>query len=179
MACSPAHPACNPMYLPGELTYLDLQRELPFPTKMVVVAMPGATLAAAIAASRAGLPTAEKRSYLQARRSFACGLEAAAPRASGCSPACERLPPCAWSQVDDGIEVDGDGLLTRVSGRPFAAGATYSVALPRNLLKGAFDIGPLVAFAAEHKAALHYYLLAHHSLLTACLPPPPTTYYLL
>ena len=109
-------------------------------------------------------------------------LEAAALRARGCRPACQRLPRCASPQVDDGIEVDGDGLLTRVSGRTFAAGATYSVALPRNLLKGAFDIGPLVAFASEHKAAFHYYLLAHHSLRTDCLPPtayrlPPTTCY--
>ena len=124
----------NTTYEPAELTYLALQRELPFPTKMVVVAMPGAVLDAAVRHSRAGEPTKERRAYLQ---------------------------------LDDGVgvEVDGDGgggggdgggdhRVVSVGGVPFDAEATYSVAVPRNLLKGAFEIAPLVEWAAEHAASL-------------------------
>ena len=89
-----------------------VQRELPFPTKMVVVGMPAPTLQAAILASRAGDPAVEKRAYLQ---------------------------------LDDGVEVDdAAGQLVAVAGRPYDEDATYTVALPRNLLHGRWrGPGPL------------------------------------
>jgi hypothetical protein len=43
-------------YGSGTLSYLQLKQELPFPTKMIVVSMPGSTLRDAICASRAGPP---------------------------------------------------------------------------------------------------------------------------
>lgn len=55
----------NVSYADGTLSYLALQRELPFPTKMCVVPMPGAVLQAAVSYSRAGEPTDERRGYLQ------------------------------------------------------------------------------------------------------------------
>ena len=45
------------------LSFLDLRRELPFPTKMVVVDLPGAVLADAVAYSRS--PRANERGFLQ------------------------------------------------------------------------------------------------------------------
>ena len=101
------------------------QRELPFPTKMVVVSLPGAVLRDAVAHSRAGPADKERRAYLQ---------------------------------LDDGVETvetaEGEHAIVAVGGAPFDAGASYSVAVPRNLLKGAFEIEPLVAWAKEHAASL-------------------------
>ena len=45
-------------------------------------------------------------------------------------------------------------MILSVGGQPFSAMATYQVALPRNLLKGAFDIQPLVEFAKAQPDAL-------------------------
>ena len=44
--------------------------------------------------------------------------------------------------------------IVAVGGVPFDAAAEYAVALPRNLLKGAFKIDPLVEFAEAHPEAM-------------------------
>uniref|UniRef100_A0A7S4BPL4 EF-hand domain-containing protein n=2 Tax=Chrysotila carterae TaxID=13221 RepID=A0A7S4BPL4_CHRCT len=113
----------NRDYNDGELNYLELQQELPFPTKMVVVRMPGNVLQDAISASRAGKPEEEKRGFLQ---------------------------------TDDGVAIDEAQAHTvlSVGGRQFNKDAVYNVALPRNLLKGIFDIRPLVDFANAHPEAM-------------------------
>ena len=46
----------NRDYPSGQMSYLDLQVELPFPTKMVAVRMPGHVLQAALEYSRRGAP---------------------------------------------------------------------------------------------------------------------------
>ena len=48
-------------YATPALSLLDLRRELPFPTKMIVVDMPGSVLRAAVAHSRKGEPDDERR----------------------------------------------------------------------------------------------------------------------
>ena len=124
-------------YENGTISYLQLKQELPFPTKMIVVSMPGATLRDAICASRSGDPNEEKRAYLQ---------------------------------LDDGVEVvheapsdpGGDAeapeheyrASIRIGGKPLNPLETYSVALPRNLVKGAFKIKPLMEFGKIHAADL-------------------------
>ena len=45
----------------------------------------------------------------------------------------------------------------KIAGKPLNPTETYSVALPRNLLKGAFKIGPLVEFAKAHKVCVFIY----------------------
>ena len=52
-------------YATPALSLLDLRRELPFPTKMVVVDLPGSVLRDAIAHSRKGEPDDERRAFLQ------------------------------------------------------------------------------------------------------------------
>ena len=166
----------NATYSNGCLSYLDLKNELPFPTKMVVVRMaltpsthspldpyiplaavgrspcargrllqvrmPGAVLEDAIDASRTGDPETERRSYLQVDG----GVEMRAPEGSG-----------------------GRWRVGSVNGKAFAADQSYAVALPRNLLKGAFKIAPLVAYAQAHPEALpasdDIYLQAMHAVV--------------
>jgi len=115
----------NRAYPRGELSYLDLKSELPFPTKMVVMHMPGSVLQASLSHSRAGDPALERRGYLQ---------------------------------VDAGVhvdETDGAGhTILSVDGKPFDPAADYVVALPRNLLKGIFNITPLVEFAEQRPHGL-------------------------
>ncbi|KAL1520112.1 hypothetical protein AB1Y20_023584 [Prymnesium parvum] len=112
----------NSSYPSGQLNYMQLQQELPFPTKMVVVPMLGAALQAAITHSRAGEPTDERRAYLQ---------------------------------LCDAVVVEGkeDEVLS-IGGLHFDPSSTYQVALPRNLLKGAFDIQPLVQYANDNPQLL-------------------------
>lgn len=109
----------NRAYEGGAISYLALQQELPFPTKMVAVPMPGHVLQAAVSHSRFGEPTDERRAFLQLDRGVA---------------------------VDEGA----GNAITHVAGAPFDPDATYRVGLPRNLLKGIFDIKPLVAYAAAN-----------------------------
>jgi len=52
-------------YASPSLSLLDLRRELPFPTKMIRVDIPGAVLAAAVTQSRKGEPADERRAFLQ------------------------------------------------------------------------------------------------------------------
>jgi 2',3'-cyclic-nucleotide 2'-phosphodiesterase (5'-nucleotidase family) len=52
-------------YATPALSLLDLRRELPFPTKMIVVDMPGSVLRDAVAHSRKGEPDDERRAFLQ------------------------------------------------------------------------------------------------------------------
>jgi 2',3'-cyclic-nucleotide 2'-phosphodiesterase (5'-nucleotidase family) len=52
-------------YATPALSLLDLRRELPFPTKMIVTDMPGSVLRDAIAHSRKGEPDDERRAFLQ------------------------------------------------------------------------------------------------------------------
>lgn len=117
----------NVEYPDGKISYLQLKQELPFPTKMVVVQMPGATLRDAVLASR--LPTEE-------------------------APSEENR---AFLQLDDSVEVRiGEGGVMageiRIGGKPLEPSASYSVALPRNLMKGAFKILPLVEFGKARDA---------------------------
>ena len=117
----------NHEYGCGEVSYLRLKQELPFPTKMILLPMPGDVLQAAVAASRAGPQDVARRGFLQ---------------------------------LDDLVTVDeplgaastepSQHRLVEVGGRPFDPAASYTVAVPRNLLKGAFDIAPLKAFAEAH-----------------------------
>jgi len=113
----------NQDYPDGSINYLQLKAELPFPTKMMAVQLPGAVLQAAVTASREGAEHKERRGFLQ---------------------------------LDDGVHVleDQGHRIVEVDGAPFAPDATYSVALPRNLLKGIFDIRPLVEFAEAHPEAM-------------------------
>ena len=108
----------NRTYESGKISSLELLQELPFPTKMVVVAMPGGVLEDAVSASRRGEAHDERRSYLQ---------------------------------LDDGVETseaaDGSHRIRSVGGEPFSRDLEYSVALPRNLMKGLFHIQPLIEFA--------------------------------
>ena len=111
-------------YPHGELSYLDLQKELPFPTKMIVLPLPGAVLQAAIAHSRGGEASLEKRGYLQVDGGVV--IDEACP---------------------------GSTILA-VAGEPFDPQRSYLVGLPRNLLKGIFHIQPLVEFAEAHPEAI-------------------------
>ncbi|EKX52827.1 hypothetical protein GUITHDRAFT_133256 [Guillardia theta CCMP2712] len=52
-------------YPSGKITYMELQAELPFPTKMVVVEMPGKVIKEAVKFSREGPVHMEKRGFLQ------------------------------------------------------------------------------------------------------------------
>ena len=52
-------------YATPALSLLDLRRELPFPTKMIVCDMPGSVLRDAVAHSRKGEPDDERRAFLQ------------------------------------------------------------------------------------------------------------------
>jgi len=108
----------NKTYPDGAISLLELKKELPFPTKMVAIDMPGKVLQAAVRQSRAG--EGERRSFLQ---------------------------------LDDGVEVaaDGDTILT-IAGIAFDEDLSYHVALPRNLLKGAFDIEPLLKYAKSYES---------------------------
>ena len=57
-------------YPNGILTLSELKAELPFPTKMVTVRIPGSVLQAALAFSRTDGPDGkERRGYLQVGRS--------------------------------------------------------------------------------------------------------------
>ena len=61
-------------------------------------------------------------------------LQAAILASRAGDPAVEKR---AYLQLDDGVEVDdAAGQLVAVAGRPYDEGATYTVALPRNLLHG-------------------------------------------
>ena len=110
----------NREYADGAVSYMQLQQELPFPTKMVVVRLPGAVMQEAVRHSRTG--EGERRAFLQ---------------------------------LDAATRVGDDGVtLTEIRGAPFDPRAEYAVAMPRNLLKGAFNVAPLVEFARASPHAL-------------------------
>ena len=117
-------------YPGGGISYLDLKRELPFPTKLVVVGLPGSVLQAAVRESRVGVATDAREVGTAERRAFL--------------------------QVDAAVAFAADDphRIVAVGGVPFDAAAEYAVALPRNLLKGAFQIDPLVEFAEAHPEAM-------------------------
>lgn len=132
----------NRRYASATLTYADLKQELPFPTKMVVVDLPGCVLECAIRYSRQ------------------CG---ASPSVG---PIPTPIPGAGGVGGDDGVQGgveyerrgflqtdqnchfdDNTGRLMRVAGEPFEADRSYTVALPRNLLAGFCEIEPLVEWA--------------------------------
>jgi 5'-nucleotidase len=115
----------NRVYESGKISYLELQQELPFPTKMIATVMPGSVLQDAVSHSRRGLPTDERRGYLQLDGGVSIDE----------SPA-------------------SDHTITHIGGVPFDPSREYSVTMPRNLFKGIFDIRPLVEFARERPEAL-------------------------
>ena len=142
----------NRVYESGQISFLELQKELPFPLKMIAVEMPGHVLQAAVRHSRAGPADLERRGFLQVPLSPAaepCSTFLSSERLSSpllCSSHVvspllhSRLCP-PW-QLDSGVQVDeaDDHAIKAVGGVPFEPSALYEVAVPRNLFKGIFDV---------------------------------------
>ena len=101
-------------------TYADLKKELPFPTNIAVVSLPGHVISAAIAYSRA--PALRHP-----------------PEAEG-----------AYLQTDDSIVWDAaSNVVTAIAGAPLEAHRFYLVAVHALLLRGLDNILPLVEHTAS------------------------------
>eukprot|EP00756_Hemistasia_phaeocysticola_P051141 Hpha_TRINITY_DN26323_c0_g1::TRINITY_DN26323_c0_g1_i1::g.9415::m.9415 len=111
-------------YPTGELSLLDVQQELPFPTKLVTVQMTGSQIREAVRYSRRG------------------------------DPARGEPNPRGYLQHDVGVRCDADDLVVAIGGEPLEARREYSIALPRNLLAGFCGIEPLVSWAANNSDRL-------------------------
>jgi len=116
----------NATYINNAMTYMQLKRELPFPTKIVVVPMSRSSLADAIQHSRSlpllsDDPTTERRGFLQVDVEYD-----------------RRMRRERQLRSRSASEHDSDEILM--------------VALPRNLLNGFCNIQPLVDVGKDLKA---------------------------
>ena len=126
----------------SELNYRQLQECLPFPTKMVVVQIPGSVLQDAIRYSRQSLSHhAEKRGFLQTDDWTV--LENETVTGVYGDPSDDR-------ESDSLINTNKDTLVS-IDKKPFHPKEMYSVAVPRNLLKGFCEIKPFLEWAAQHE----------------------------
>jgi len=121
----------------GRISYADLRLVLPFPTKMVVVDVPGSVIQQAIQYSRTnGVHSEEKRGFLQ----VSGNVHISNPTISG---------PFGNEQnekVSDTIESVGSS--------KFNPEKVYAVALPRNLMTGFCGIKPLVSYIQDNPARM-------------------------
>ena len=153
----------NRVYDNGEITYLELQKVLPFPLQMMAVERLTLTFTLTRALTRAPTLTCAATLTLTQELPFPLKmiavempgsvLQAAVSHSRAGPPDLERR---GYLQLDGGIEVDeaADHTIMAIGGVPFDPAATYQVAVPRNLFKGIFDVRPLVDFAKAHPEAL-------------------------
>jgi hypothetical protein len=125
-------------YDSGVVTFRELKEELPFPTKMISVNMPGSVLQDAIYYSRtSGQEGQERRGFLQV--DIGVVIEG---QYDWLKDEPEEL---VHSQEHK------DHRILSIGGKAFSEQNTYNVALPRNLLNGFCTIKPLMKWAEEVK----------------------------
>lgn len=134
-------------YPDRKMTLKQLRKELPFPTKMVTVSLPGSVIQDALSFSRTNITEKDAKTAL--------------------GPTIERR---GYLQMDGEVEIDEENnhRIISVGGKPFDPSHVYSVALPRcpsspppieshevsivrNLLAGFCEIKPLMEWAESHK----------------------------
>jgi len=135
------------------ITFRELKEELPFPTKMISVNLPGTVLQAAIRYSRTHGPDGqERRGYLQVDSGVIIPGQYRWLADTASSSSNTSTVQSSSSNTQPMIHPNSDLCkIKTIGGKPFSESEIYNVAIPRNLLNGFCSILPLVEWAKKEK----------------------------